>query len=157
MIYDINLSFKEGKIQEAFITDKFIKYTKLWYHPSKFELMTVANFKILFIYATFNIPHRNVEVLLLEMAKFTASDMNKGNQLRSDILSYNYIIERDLRVLETLSLTPYVAYTMNKIHAFTFAWYYKRNLESMPKTPMNRGEFAYKKARVLTDYFKLDQ
>lgn len=154
-------SFVSGEIVTESIQGNVVKYSKLFYNPEKFEQMTIANFKIMIIHLCYNDPKATSIKEMIEIIRdYTKTDFNEANKLRSEVIKYDYTITKDLMKIEESTLTPYALMKMKKISPFTFAYYYKRfpeQFENFSKHDVRMVEHYYKRARVLVDYFKLDE
>lgn len=161
IIKNVLASFEKGEIVNDEIWGNVVKYSKLFYNPEKFEQMTIANFKIMIIHLIYNDPKpTSVKDMLEIIREYTKSDFNEANKLRSEVIKYDYTITRDLLKIEESTLTPYALLKMKEISPFTFAYYYKRfpqAFDTFGKHDVRMVKQYYKRARVLVDYFKLDE
>lgn len=159
IIYNIFKSFETGEIKDHFMPNDYNQFTKFLYNHSKFESMTIPYFKLILIYTNYYFSTTSIKDLLETISDFTKSDLIGVKQLKEDVKSYNYIIRTDLSKIEESTLNYFTLLQRKEIHPFTFAWYYKRHpeeLESFGRHEKRIIEKYYKRARVLTDYFKLD-
>lgn len=154
IVYNIYNSFKKGEVITQFVTNDEFKYSKLYYDPVKFEAMTATNFKILVILSVYNKEPVGVVNLLQILNAYTKKEREAGTQMKSDIRAYDHIIETDMLTLESLNITPYVAYhDKNLIHLFTFAKYYKEHPKEIKGVMLTK--YA-KKAMLVVNYFGLE-
>lgn len=146
-------SFQAGKRVHVHVSREDQERDKLFLRPEKFESMTLSNFKILVYYHMFNNRNTSKIQLLKELNVYTKDDIKKTGKLRTDVLSYKFIHDKDTRTLETLNITPYEAYQKSLIHPFTLADYYDKHSNLVQGRLMTTD---VKYASTLAQYFNFN-
>jgi len=152
-ITDIFFSFQKGEIVHIPLTEKNLEKDKMFLSPSKFESFTLNNFKILLYHIMYNEKPSSKIDFLKRLNSVNKEDVKASGKLRSDVLSYNFIINKDKKVMETLTITHYEAFKQSLIHPFTLAKFYE-NCKDV------RGRIMKKdinNALVLKSYFKFTE
>ncbi len=121
-------SFANGKKMSAIrLSDKELERGKLFLTPGKYESFTKGNFIVLVLYTMFyRKPSSKIE-LLKTLNSFSKEEYTESLKIRDDALSFNYVLKRDRHTLDSLTVTPYEAYKLKKINAFSVADYYNQH------------------------------
>jgi hypothetical protein len=154
-ITDIFFSFQNGKKTHLPLTQSNLEKDKMFLSPSKFETFTLSNFKILLYYIMYNEKPSSKIDFLKRLNSLDKQDIKNSGKLRSDVLSYAFIINKDSRTLETLDITPYEAFKKSLIHPFSLANYYEKNTISTITGRIMEKDI--KSAKVLKSYFKFPE
>lgn len=148
-------SFSSGKkIVNIRISDQELERSQYILRPSKYESFTKGNFIIVVLHTMFynKLPSK-IELLKL-LNELNKDDVNKTFHLKSDIQSYWYLMNQDAGVMKELSISPYEAYKLKKISAFSVAEYYSNNPDKI------RGRIMKKEVtdtQVLVQHFNIKE
>lgn len=138
----------EKKNDENPFSHKDLERGKLFLRPEKFQDYILANFKILVIYNMFKrMPSSKIN-FLKDLNSLKKEDIIEFRKFKSDVLSFNYIIDKDIKTLETLELSPYNAYKEGYINVLTLGY-----LGDNTKGIIAKKEIE--KARMLVKFFNL--
>jgi len=148
LITDTFHSFQKGKKIHLPLSNN-LEREKMFLRPEKFETMTLSNFKILLYYILYNEQLSSKIEFLKRLNSLTKEDIQKSGKLRSDILSYSFIIDKDFKILETLDISAYEAFKRSLIHPFSLAKYYENDNNIIGRI-MNKD---INSAKVLISYF----
>jgi len=148
-------SFHNGKkVTAVKLSDKDIERARLFLNPSKFETQTLSNFTIIVLYCMFyEKPASKIEMLKL-LNSYNKEKISKAMKLKSDVLSYKYLVEQDERKINSLNISPYEAYKMNQISVFGVAKYYTEHPEEVTGRIMKKD---ITDSTVLVDHFRFSQ
>lgn len=149
-INDVFHTFRNGKKTHIPLTDKDIERSKLFLKPTKFESYTMSNFKILVIYCMYYDTSSSKIELLKKLNEYKKNELSKSIQLKNDVLSHTYIINKDAAVIESITITPYEAYLKNLIHPFSLANYYNHHSKEISGRIMTR---TIQQAQILESFF----
>ena len=119
-------SFAGGKkVDSVRMDNRELERSQYILNPSKYEGYTKGNFIIVVLHTMlYNKLPSKIE-LLKSLNRLKKADVNKAMTLKSDILSYQYLINQDNDIIENLDVSPYEAYKNKKISIFGVAEYYK--------------------------------
>lgn len=151
-ISSVFFSFQKGERVNIVLDSETQERDKIFLNPSKFENMTLGNFKIMLYYHMYYTPSVSKIKFLEALSKYNKEKIIETGKLRRDIQSYNYIIENDMRKLTTLDITPYTAFKQGLIHPFTLHKCYKDSKEIVGGRIM---AMDIKRVNTLMMYFKV--
>jgi len=150
IIGDIFYSFQNGK--KTHLKTSNLEREKMFLRPSKLESQTLNNFKIILLYVMYNdMPSSKIE-FMKRLNSLDKKDIVNTGRLRSDLLSFKFIIDKDVKTMETLTITPYRAYKSNLIHYFSIARYYDKNPTEINGRIMKKD---IENAQVLVSFFNI--
>lgn len=153
-IGNVFYSFQKGERLDVPISNETQEKNKIFLNPSKYESMTIGNFKILLLYQIYNKAPTSLIKFLNILNSLTPLEIKESNKFKSEIMSYDFILKRDLDKLKALNITPYDAFLGKLIHIFTLNYYYKKNSSEVNGRLM---KIEIKRLNVLMSYFKLKE
>ena len=101
---------------------KELERNKIFLRPEKYQDYTLSNFKILVIYTMWRyFPSSKIQFLKI-LNSFNKQNILEFRKFKQDVISFGYILEKDKKTLETLSINIYEAYKRDLINIFTLGY-----------------------------------
>jgi len=150
LITDIFYSFQQG-VKTHLPLSTNLEREKMFLRPEKLETQTLSNFKIILLDIMFNNNFSSKIKFMEKLNSLSKQDIKDSGQLRSDLLSFTFILNKDENTMKTLNISPYEAYQKKMIHKFYLANYYNNSNEI-------KGRVMTKEinnAKVLISFFNI--
>lgn len=153
-ITKIFLSFRNGKkISNVRINDLELERSQYILRPSKYESFTKGNFIILILYTMFHKKLSSKIELMKVLNELKKEDITKALKLKTDILSYHYLIDQDNIILGNTNFNnPYDSYKKKEISLFSVAEYYNKYPDKVKGRIMKKDVLD---AQVLVQHFNI--
>jgi len=117
---------KSEKPLDSILLNNNIKKDKIFMSEDKYSSYVLSEFKLLVIYVMFlKRPSSRVHFLQI-LSKLSKKEIVSLMQIHTDLLSKDFIVNKDMNTLETLSIDAYEAYKLKKIHLFGLYESYKK-------------------------------
>ena len=138
VINNIYHSFLNTNVKKWFLTDMTKQLGNILNHK-KYSSYTIINFKITVAFIMFSYAPTQIKDLITILNEFGEADGEYNGEFedsplalrkfRNKLKSQAYILKEDKNIMESLNISYYDAFCLQKIHAFTVADYYSNHPE----------------------------